>query len=51
MTVQLWRRFFGKTVRDRSTQTIQTFADDGSTVVTTQNATDDGLTQEQGAAS
>lgn len=46
---QLWRRFF-----KRATQTdsqIITYADDGSTAVTTQTVSDDGTTEVQGAAS
>lgn len=46
---QTWRRFFKKATKT-STQ-IKTFADDGSTVLTTQSATDDGTTETQGAAS
>jgi hypothetical protein len=48
MVVQLWRRFFKKATRT-STQ-IRTFADDGTTVVTTQAVSDDGTTQTQGNA-
>jgi len=49
MLVQVWRRFF-----KRSTLTsteLKTYADDGTTVVTTQTVSDDGTTQDQGAAS
>lgn len=49
MLVQVWRRFFKKSTLT-STQ-LQTYADDGSTVVTTQTVSDDGTTQTQGAAS
>jgi len=49
MLVQLWRRFFKKTTKT-STE-IKTFADDGSTVRTTQTVSDSGGTQTQGAAS
>lgn len=33
---QLWRRFFKKAVNDRTGNTLKTYADDGTTVVTTQ---------------
>jgi ActR/RegA family two-component response regulator len=49
MLVQLWRRFFKKATKT-STQ-IKTYADNGSTVVTTQTISDDGTTQTQGAGS
>lgn len=49
MVVQLWRRFFKKATLT-STQ-VKTYADDGSTVRTTQTVSDDGTTQTQGAAS
>lgn len=49
MVVQLWRRFFKKATKT-STQ-IKTYADDGTTVVTTQTVSDDGTTETQGAAS
>jgi hypothetical protein len=49
MVVQLWRRFFKKATMT-STQ-LKTYADDGTTVVTTQTVSDDGTTQTQGAAS
>jgi len=49
MVVQLWRRFFQKATMT-STQ-LKTYADDGSTPVTTQTISDDGTTQTQGAAS
>lgn len=49
MVVQLWRRFYKKTTLT-STQ-LETFADNGTTVLTTQNVSDDGTTQTQGAAS
>lgn len=48
MVVQLWKRFFGKVVYDKTEETITTY--DGDTVVTTQSATvaDDGSqTQEE----
>jgi hypothetical protein len=49
MVVQLWRRFFRKAT-ETSTQ-LKTYADDGSTVVTTQTIANDGTTQTQGTAS
>jgi hypothetical protein len=52
MVVQLWRRFFKRAVKDATAATITTFADNGTTVVTTQAITDDGAGNEvQGAAS
>ncbi|MBS0207808.1 MAG: hypothetical protein JSS27_02540 [Planctomycetes bacterium] len=48
MLVQLWRRFFKRARRD--IDTLVTYADDGTTVLTTQAITDDGVTQQQGAA-
>ena len=48
MLVQLWRRFFKKAIETDSQ--LKTFADDGTTVVTTQAMSDDGTTQTQGAA-
>lgn len=39
MMVQLWRRFFKKTVKSASGLTIKTYADDGTTVITTQTYT------------
>ena len=47
--VQLWRRFFKKSTLT-ATQ-LKTYADDGTTVVTTQTVSDDATTQTQGAAS
>jgi len=50
MMVQLWRRFFKKAAR--STSQILTYADDGTTVLTTQSISDDGSGNEaQGASS
>ena len=49
MVVQLWRRFFSKATKTSSQ--IKTYADDGTTVVTTQTVSDDGTTETQGAAS
>ncbi len=42
MLVQVWRRFFKASAKSASSLTIKTFADNGTTVVTTQNYTDDG---------
>jgi hypothetical protein len=49
MVNQLWRRFFKK-VTKTSTQ-IRTYADDGTTIVTTSTVADDSVTQTQGTAS
>ena len=49
MIVQLWRRFFKKATLT-STE-LKTYADDGTTPITTQSVSDDGTTQTQGAAS
>lgn len=49
MLVQVWRRFFKKATKS-STQ-IKTYADNGSTVVTTQTISSSGSDEEQGAAS
>lgn len=49
MMVQLWRRFFKKATKS-STQ-ILTYADNGSTVVTTQTISSSGSDETQGAAS
>jgi hypothetical protein len=54
MQVQTWRRFFEKhaiATTGSGTADLKTYADDGSTVVTTQACTDDGTTQTTGAAS
>ena len=48
MVVQTWRRFFKRATM--TTTQIKTYADDGSTVITTQPVNDDGTTQVQGAA-
>jgi hypothetical protein len=48
MVVQVWRRFFNKSTLT-STE-LKTYADNGTTVVTTQAVSDDGTTQTQGAA-
>jgi hypothetical protein len=47
--VQLWHRFFGKATLT-STQ-LKTYADNGTTVLTTQTVSDDGTTETQGKAS
>lgn len=49
MVVQTWRRFFKKATKT-STE-IKTYADDGTTVVTTQAVSDSAGTQTQGVAS
>lgn len=51
LMVMLSRRFFRKVTRNRSTGEISTFADDGTTKISEQTATDDGTTETQGAAS
>jgi|GEM_PF-5339536 len=48
MLVQLWRRFFKRSTLS-GTQ-LKTFADDGTTPITTQSVTDDGAVQTQGSA-
>ena len=48
MIVQVWRRFFRKATK--SSADIKTFADDGSTVLTTQPVSDVGGTETQGTA-
>ena len=48
MLVAVWRLFFKKVTETASER--KTYADDGSTVVTTQSLTDDGTTQTQGIA-
>jgi hypothetical protein len=42
MLIQVWRKLFAKVVKDEASGTIKTYADDGTTVVTTQPYTDDG---------
>lgn len=49
MMVQVWRRFFKKV--DMTTTQTKTYADNGSTVLTTQTNSDDGTTQTIGNAS
>jgi hypothetical protein len=51
MQVQTWRRAMKKTVFDTNANTLKTFADDGTTVLTTQTLTNSGGVQTQGAAS
>jgi len=48
MMVQLWRRFFKKATKTDAL--ILTYADDGTTGVTSQAVSDDGVTETQGAA-
>jgi len=51
--VQLWRRFFGKAVLTQSgdgSGTLKTYAEDGTTEVTSQALSDNGTTQTQGEA-
>lgn len=45
---QLWRRFFGLSTMTASQ--LKTYADNGTTVLTTQALSDDGVTQTQGTA-
>lgn len=49
MLVAVWRRYYKKATMT-STQ-IKTYADDGTTVITTQTVSDDGTTQTVGASS
>jgi hypothetical protein len=49
MIVQTWRRFFKKSAL--TSTTLTTYADDGTTPITTQTASDDGSVQTLGAAS
>jgi hypothetical protein len=51
MVQQIWRRFFKRTVKDKDALTIKTYADDGTTVKTTQAYTSDTHTDDLGAAS
>lgn len=48
MLVQSWRRWFKKA--DMTATQIKTYADDGTTIITTQAISDDNVTQIQGAA-
>ena len=50
MLVQVWRRFFKKTEYNNALNTIKTYADDGTTVVTTQTATSASGVETQGPA-
>lgn len=50
MVVLLYRRFFKKVTHDTNTGEIKTFADDGTTPLTTQSATESGGVETQGAA-
>ncbi len=50
MMVQLWRRFFKKTSLDSNAGQIYTYADDGTTVITTQDASTTAGVQTQGPA-
>ena len=51
MIVQLFRRFFGKAIKDTSTNTIKTYASNGTTVVTTQTIAETTTVETQGEAS
>lgn len=51
MVVQLWRRFFAKSILDADGATLKTYANDGTTVVTTQTVTTVGNVETQGPAS
>lgn len=51
MLVQVWRRFFKKTVYDITNNTIKTYADNGTTVITTQTTAVSATEETQGAAS
>lgn len=51
MIVQVWRYFFKKTTKDDNSNNIKTYADNGSTVLTTQTTSDTGGVQTRGAAS
>jgi hypothetical protein len=49
---QTWRRWFKKAVHDTDAETLKTYADDGTTIITTQTlAEDDAGVETQGAAS
>lgn len=50
MMVQLWRRFFKKTVYDIQNTNIKTYADNGTTVLTTQTTSVSSTIQSTGAA-
>jgi hypothetical protein len=51
MVVQLYRRFFGKVAKNTSDNTIKNYADNGTTVVTTQTISKTTFTDTQGEAS
>ena len=51
MVVQLWRHLFKKTTFDSSSGLLKTYADDGTTVVTTQTCTEVTTVETKGAAS
>lgn len=52
MVVQTWRRWFKKAVHDQEAETLKTYADNGTTVITTQELSEDAEGVEtQGAAS
>ena len=50
MLVQVWRRFFVKATKNSDTGQLQTYADNGTDVLTTQSVTDDGTTETVGDA-
>src|SRR5436190_4898269 len=47
---QLWRRFFKKAVNDRTGNTLKTYADNGTTVVTTQTTSTQANVETVGSA-
>lgn len=51
MLVAVWRHCFKKRTFNANTGELKTFADNGTSVLTTQTCTDDGTTETQGAAS
>lgn len=51
MIVQTWRRFFKKSVYDKNTETLKTYANDGTTVLTTQSLATEDDVETQGNAS
>lgn len=51
MVQQVWRRAFKKTTFDSSTGLLKTYANDGTTVYTTETCTEASSTQTKGAAS
>jgi hypothetical protein len=51
MLVQVWRRLMKKAVLDTGANTLKTYADNNSTVLTTQTVTTSGDVQTQGPAS